>query len=210
MRNADTSVKQQSTAATRRVAVRLIVGLGNPGKEYAQTRHNAGADFVLSLARRWNLTLKPDNRFHGLVASKTEGNDKVWLLLPTKMMNNSGQAVGALLTYFRIKASEVLVVHDELDLPVGHVRMKINGGTGGHNGLKDIQRAINDNNFLRLRIGIGHPGVASKVISYVLSKATKSEQDLILGGIDRALDMIDTIIHGDLEPVMSQLHTIKQ
>ena len=188
--------------------VRLIVGLGNPGIDYAGTRHNAGADLLLKLAHTYQSALSADSKFFGLCGACTIDGQAVRLLIPTTFMNLSGRAVGAIANFYKIQPEEILVVHDELDLPPGTVRFKLGGGHGGHNGLKDTIRALaNHNNFARLRIGIGHPGIAKQVAHYVLKKAPADQQQLIDDSIDRACEMMPLVCHGEWEKAMRQLHT---
>jgi len=189
--------------------VRLIAGLGNPGARYAETRHNAGAWLVERLARRWDLELRADSRWQGRIARVSSLDRNLWLLVPTGMMNNSGAAVAAVKAYFRLAVDEILVAHDELDLPVGRVRLKRDGGVAGHNGLKDIRRALGGNGgFARLRIGIGHPGAAGKVTEYVLGKAPEDERTAVSRAIDTVLEHIDAILSGCFEQVMNRLHPL--
>ena len=167
------------------VAPRLVVGLGNPGDTYLQTRHNAGFWFVERLAQEFGISFKFESRFHGFVAHAKAKN--LWLLLPQTFMNRSGQAVGAFARFYRILPAEMVVVHDELDIPPGQLRLKFGGGLGGHNGLKDIKAHLGTPDFWRLRIGIGHPGDRNEVVNYVLKPARREEQALIDGALDRAL-----------------------
>ena len=167
--------------------LRLVVGLGNPGPEYAETRHNAGFWFCERLARELGASYSRESRYHGLVAkARVAGND-LWLLMPQTFMNRSGQSVQALAHFFRIAPAEMLVVHDELDLPPGQMRLKFGGGLGGHNGLKDITSHLGTQDYWRLRIGIGHPGDRDLVTDYVLKRARRDEQDEIDACLDRAL-----------------------
>lgn len=190
--------------------MKLIVGLGNPGQEYDRTRHNAGADFVFELARQHGVTLVPDSKLFGLAGRVRLGGDDVRLLVPTTFMNRSGQSIGALANFYKIPAEQMLVAHDELDLAPGVARLKVGGGHGGHNGLRDIMRAMaNNKNFMRLRIGIGHPGHASQVSGYVLKRAPQAEQQLIDDAIYDSLREINSIVSGDLEAAMRSLHTRK-
>ena len=179
------------------VAPKLIVGLGNPGPEYDQTRHNAGFWFCEQLARELGVALTREARFHGIAGhSRSSGQ---WLLMPQTFMNRSGQSVAALARFYRIEPAEILVVHDELDIPPGHLRLKFGGGLGGHNGLKDITAHFGTQDFWRLRIGIGHPGDKSQVASYVLNRARKDEQTEIDAAIERALATWPKISSGDWE-----------
>ncbi|MDR3395030.1 MAG: aminoacyl-tRNA hydrolase [Parasulfuritortus sp.] len=168
-------------------APRLVVGLGNPGAEYTETRHNAGFWFCERLARRLGVTLARESRFHGLTGFARDAG--VWLLLPQTFMNRSGQSVGALARFHKIDPAEILVVHDELDIPPGQLRLKFGGGLGGHNGLKDITAHLSTQDYWRLRIGIGHPGDRNEVANYVLKPPRKEESLEIEGGLDRALDL---------------------
>lgn len=188
--------------------IKLIVGLGNPGTEYAHTRHNAGADFVSALAQQYSIQLTPDAKFFGLSGRIFIGAQDVRLLIPTTYMNLSGKAVGALAQFYKIPAESILVAHDELDLAPGVARLKIGGGHGGHNGLKDIIKALGNNkNFARLRIGIDHPGNAKLVSNYVLKKAPSNEQQLIEDSIDRSLRVLPLAISGEWNQAMKELHT---
>jgi len=188
--------------------IRLIVGLGNPGSQYEQTRHNAGAWFVNSLVNRYNLTLKADKKFSGSLARLSLSSSDVYLLIPGTFMNLSGQAVQALASYYKIAADEILVAHDELDFDPGTTRIKHDGGHGGHNGLRDIINKLGGNkNFYRLRIGIGHPGDKSQVHNYVLGRPSISDKQAIEDSIYDAERVIEMIISGDITGAMNQLHT---
>ncbi|EAT12847.1 aminoacyl-tRNA hydrolase [Bermanella marisrubri] len=191
-------------------SIRLIVGLGNPGSEYENTRHNAGAWLLNEVARRYGVQLKPEKKFHGLCGKAQIKGQDVFLLFPTTFMNRSGQAVQALANFYKIPVNQILVVHDELDLPSGIARFKQGGGHGGQNGLKDIiSKMANDKNFYRLRIGIGHPGDKTKVTGHVLGKPNKDEQNKIEAAIDAAADEIDSAVSGDWSGAMNRLHTFK-
>lgn len=187
--------------------IMLIVGLGNPGAQYEKTRHNAGFWFLDEVARQAGASLKAENKFSG-DACKTylHGRD-LWLLKPQTFMNRSGQAVGALARFYKIPPEQILVVHDELDLPPGDIRLKKGGGHGGHNGLRDTIAQLGSKDFYRLRVGIGHPGHSSQVSNYVLSKALGSEQQLIEESLDKAVRNLDLIIAGDMQKAMNQLHS---
>ncbi|MCK5386441.1 MAG: aminoacyl-tRNA hydrolase [Gammaproteobacteria bacterium] len=189
--------------------VSLIVGLGNPGSEYEKTRHNAGFWFLDELARQQNLSFKAEKKFHGEVARYKQAGEDVWLLKPLTFMNLSGQAVQALAHFYKINLDEILVVHDELDLSVDTARLKKGGGHGGHNGLRDIASKMGGNNFLRLRLGIGHPGDKSKVTNHVLKKASTDDQISIERNIERALKVLPLVIEGDIQKAMNELHTDK-
>ncbi len=188
--------------------IKLIVGLGNPGPQYADTRHNAGAWLVEALARRFNVSLSIDSKHNALTGrTRIEGED-VRLLIPLTYMNVSGQAVAPFSNFYKIPAEQILVAHDELDLPPGTARFKQGGGHGGHNGLRDIISKLGNNrNFARLRIGIGHPGTASQVSGFVLSKAPSSEQSLIDQAVEEALTVLPTLIKGDTNKAMNRLHS---
>ncbi|WP_116964006.1 aminoacyl-tRNA hydrolase [Fastidiosibacter lacustris] len=186
--------------------IKLIVGLGNIGAQYEGTRHNAGEWFVESIARKLNTTLSFDSKFHGAIAQSYIANDKLWLLYPHTYMNKSGLAVSKLAQFYKIDAEEILVAHDELDLPCGQLRLKKGGGHGGHNGLKDIDAALGTRDYYRLRIGINHPGDKSKVIGYVLSKPCLEDKIAIDDSIKRAISHLEDIIHGNYQAVMNQLH----
>jgi PTH1 family peptidyl-tRNA hydrolase len=165
--------------------LRLIVGLGNPGADYSETRHNAGFWFCERLARELGATFSRESRFHGLAANARA--DNLWLLQPQTFMNRSGQSVAALLRFYRIEPAQMLVVHDELDLPPGQMRLKFGGGLGGHNGLKDITSHLGTQDYWRLRVGIGHPGDKNEVANYVLKPPRKEEAAEIDAALDRAL-----------------------
>ncbi len=188
--------------------IKLIVGLGNPGAEYENTRHNAGAAFVTELARQHSVALTPESKFFGLSTRIFLGSKDVRLLIPTTFMNLSGKAVGAIAQFYKILPENILVAHDELDLPPGVARLKIGGGHGGHNGLKDIIKALGNNkDFARLRIGIDHPGNAKLVSNYVLRKAPIAEQQLIDDSIHNSLRGLTDAINGDWNKAMKDLHT---
>lgn len=183
---------------------RLIVGLGNPGAEYSETRHNAGFWFCERLAERLGVRFSAESRFHGLVANAREAG--VWLLMPQTYMNRSGQSVGALARFYRIAPAEILVVHDELDIPPGQLRLKFGGGLGGHNGLKDITAHCGTQDFWRLRIGIGHPGDRNQVVGFVLKRAPRDEQTLIDEAVERALEAWPQIARGEWNAATTRLN----
>uniref|UniRef100_UPI0036DF018E aminoacyl-tRNA hydrolase n=1 Tax=Photorhabdus sp. RM322S TaxID=3342825 RepID=UPI0036DF018E len=190
--------------------IKLIVGLANPGAEYAQTRHNAGAWYVDLLARSHNQSLKEESKFFGYTARINMCGHDIRLLVPTTFMNLSGKSVAAITSFYRIQPDEILVAHDELDLPPGVAKMKLGGSHGGHNGLKDIQNKFGNNpNFYRLRIGIGHPGDKNKVIGFVLGKPPASEQKLIDDAIDEALRCTDILMKQDMDKAINRLHSFK-
>ena len=188
-------------------AIKLIIGLGNPGREYEVTRHNAGFWWVDKLARANSLNFREEARFHGLLARGRVHGQEVMLLKPDTFMNHSGRAVGAIAQFFKIGPAEMLVVHDELDLPPGSAKLKRGGGHGGHNGLKDIHAHLGSNDYWRLRIGIGHPGERNEVVNYVLKPPRQEEQTLIDEAVQRALDVSGLIVEGKLEAAMLKLHS---
>ena len=187
--------------------IKLIVGLGNPGKEYAATRHNAGFWWVDELTRIHSANFKADSKFHGLVARANMHGNEVHLLKPQTFMNISGRAVGAVAQFYKIEPAQILVVHDELDLPPGSAKLKLGGGHGGHNGLKDIIAHLGTKDFWRLRIGIGHPGERNEVSNYVLNSPRKEEQVLIDEAMQRAQEVAPLIIEGKMEAAMLKLHS---
>jgi len=183
---------------------RLVVGLGNPGAEYIETRHNAGFWFCEQLAARLGVTFSHESRFHGFVANARQAG--VWLLMPQTFMNRSGQSVGALARFYRIPPAEILVVHDELDIPPGQLRLKFGGGLGGHNGLKDITAHCGSQDFWRLRIGIGHPGDRNQVVNYVLKPPRREEYELIDGAIERALESWPLIVKANWNAAATKIN----
>jgi PTH1 family peptidyl-tRNA hydrolase len=186
--------------------IKLIVGLGNPGAKYEETRHNAGFFLLDAVARRHSATFSADKKFYGEAARISVDGADVRLLKPTTFMNLSGQAVQAICNFYRIDITQTLVVHDELDLPPGTVRLKRAGGHGGHNGLRDIIKHLSAD-FWRVRLGIGHPGDAKQVSNFVLQRAPKDEADLLDQAIDRVVDELATIVAGDTAKAMQLLHT---
>ena len=188
-------------------AIQLIVGLGNPGAEHEPTRHNAGFWFVDALAQQCNVPFKYEKRFSGDIARcQTPGMD-CRLLKPMTYMNRSGQSASAMSRFYNIPVENILVVHDELDLPAGTVKLKKGGGHGGHNGLRDLISHFSSKDFYRLRLGIAHPGHKSMVVDYVLKKPSKQDRQLIGEAIDDALRVIPEIISGEFEKAMHQLHS---
>jgi len=185
----------------------LIVGLGNPGSKYTETRHNAGFWFLGELLRRYHGTAKLQSKLHAEVVRLDITGQACVLAMPTTFMNHSGQAVRAILDYFRIPSQNLLVAYDELDLPPGVARLKKGGGHGGHNGMRDIFRHVPDHDFLRLRIGIGHPGVKDRVTDYVLSRPSADEELVIRRAISEAVDVIPDVLAGQLAAAMKKLHT---
>ncbi len=189
--------------------IKLLVGLGNPGDKYEATRHNAGFWFIDAVAAQTNSKLTLDAKFFGIVGKL---NQDVWLLKPTTFMNSSGKAVAALANYYKITPAEILVIHDELDLPAGTAKLKFGGGHGGHNGLKDIHSALGTADYWRLRLGIDHPGPSSpnkanEVINYVLKAPAKQEKDALEASIHAASGVVPLLLKGDFENAMQKLHT---
>lgn len=190
------------------MALKLIVGLGNPGQQYMYTRHNAGFWFVQHLAHQFNIDLSPDKKFHGVIGrGQIHGHD-VRLLLPLNFMNKSGQSVVPMVNFYGIDNDELLIAHDELDIPAGSIKLKTGGGHGGHNGLRDITPHIG-NDFHRLRVGIGHPGHKSKVTGHVLSKAAPDEQTAIDSALTAAFEALPLLLDGDIERARSQINSFK-
>jgi PTH1 family peptidyl-tRNA hydrolase len=192
--------------------IRLIAGLGNPGPEYEQTRHNAGFWLVDNMAQALGRSLSREARFQALAAKTAIAGREVWLLEPQTYMNRSGQSVGSLARFYKIAADEVLVVHDELDLAPGVARLKKGGSSGGHNGLKDVTAALGTPDYWRLRIGIGHPrqmNLQQAVVDFVLHRPRREEQLLIDEALARSLDVIPALCEGRIEAAMLQLHTAK-
>lgn len=187
--------------------IQLVVGLGNPGSGYEQTRHNAGFWFIDELAARLGVELHEEKRFHGLVGSTDIAGQRVYLLKPTTFMNRSGRSVIALSQFYHIPIEHILVVHDELDLEVGTLRIKCGGGHGGHNGLRDIINASGGSaDFTRLRLGIGHPGDPARVVDYVLKRPSAEERQHIDGAIAAALEQLPILVEGDIQHAQNQLH----
>ena len=190
--------------------IKLIVGLANPGSKYEGTRHNAGEWLINELARMYNVSLKEDAKYFGKVAKINTAQDEVRLLVPTTFMNLSGKAVGALANFYRIKPEEILVAHDELDLPPGVAKIKQGGGHGGHNGLKDIIASLgNNNNFYRVRIGIGHPGHRDLVAGYVLGKPAPQDQEKIDAAVDEASRCVEVLFKESIVKATNRLNGFK-
>lgn len=188
----------------------LIVGLGNPGPEYARTRHNAGADFVSALAASCATALKSEARFHGLTARVDLAGQDVRLLIPQTWMNRSGQAVGPMAGFFKLDAEQILVAYDELDLPPGEIRFKLGGGHGGHNGVRDVIAALGNNReFHRLRIGIGHPGNRELVTPHVLSRPSAEDRNRIDLCIEEAIRVLPEAVRGNWPIAMNQLNSFR-
>lgn len=192
------------------MTIQLVVGLGNPGPEYQKTRHNAGVWFVNELASRYKISLKPEKKYAGLYGKGYIGEHLVHLLIPTTFMNRSGQAVAPLANFYKIPVEDILVAHDELDMPPGVCKIKKGGGHGGHNGLRDIiARMANSKDFYRLRIGIDHPGHKERVTGHVLGKAPQQEQQLIDQAIDEASRCFEIWMKDDLKKAQNRLHSFK-
>jgi PTH1 family peptidyl-tRNA hydrolase len=187
--------------------IQLIVGLGNPGAQYAETRHNAGAWWVEKLAAEFNSSLRSENKFHGSAATIELAHHKGILFIPSTFMNASGQAVRAISQFYQIPPEGILVAHDELDFPVGTVRLKKGGGHGGHNGLRDIMQHLHTDGFYRLRLGIGHPGQRSEVHNYVLGKPSAQDHASIQHAIGQACAVLPDLMAGNIEKAMQVLHT---
>jgi PTH1 family peptidyl-tRNA hydrolase len=186
--------------------IRLIVGLGNYGAEYENTRHNAGCWFVQALAKQYNSIFRPESKFKGLASKLVFNNTDYWLLQPLTYVNKSGEAVKSLADFYKIPPTSILVVHDELDFAPGIIRLKYDGGHGGHNGLKSIIDHLHSKQFYRLRIGIGHPGVKDEVSDYVLNSPSKIERKQIQQAINQGLEIMPTIFAGDISRAIQMLH----
>jgi PTH1 family peptidyl-tRNA hydrolase len=188
-------------------SIQIIAGLGNPGNEYIKTRHNAGFWFIDSLVEQHNLILKAEPRYQAEIARMNTSSGSVWLIKPMTFMNRSGQSIARLANFYKIKPEHILVVHDELDLEPGIVRLKKGGGHGGHNGLRDSIAQLGTKEFYRLRLGIGHPGSKEQVVGFVLGKTPDSEKTLIDSAIDKSMSSLELILQGDMQKAMNQLHT---
>ncbi|HTQ98665.1 MAG TPA: aminoacyl-tRNA hydrolase [Candidatus Acidoferrum sp.] len=188
-------------------AIALVVGLGNPGQQYQYNRHNAGALFLAALAKAYKTELKSESRFKGLTGRTSVDGHEVRLLFPTTYMNNSGDAVQPVAQYYKIEPAQILIAYDELDLPLGTTRLKVGGGPGGHNGVRDVIRALGSPDFARLRLGIGHPGNASLVLNYVLGNFRREEEPAMDDEINKAVALMPLLVQGKLQLAMNQLHT---
>lgn len=186
--------------------IRLLVGLGNPGPEYEATRHNAGFWFIDDVARQLGARLVPERSYFGLVARVNRPDGPIWLLEPMTFMNLSGKSVAALARFFKIAPNEILVAHDELDVQPGNAKMKIGGGHGGHNGLKDINAQLGSPDYWRLRLGIGHPGVKAEVVDYVLRKPPAEQREAIDKSIKQSLGALDLMLAGDMDKALMKVH----
>ncbi|MGJ7546123.1 aminoacyl-tRNA hydrolase [Variovorax sp. LT1R16] len=189
--------------------IKLFVGLGNPGPEYEATRHNAGFWWIDALARDLKVTLVPERGYHGFAARATVNGRPVWLLEPQTFMNLSGKSVAALARFFKIEPQEILVVHDELDVVPGQVKLKFGGSHAGHNGLRDIHAQLGTGDYWRLRIGIGHPGVKSEVVNWVLKKPLKEQREAIDDALIRTLHAVPALLAGEMEKATLLIHTSK-
>lgn len=189
--------------------IKLFVGLGNPGPEYEDTRHNAGFWWIDALARELKLTLVPDKGYHGLVARTSVHGQTVWLLEPQTFMNLSGRSVAALARFFKIQPQEILVAHDELDITPGQVKLKLGGSHAGHNGLRDVHAQLGSADYWRLRLGIGHPGVKSEVVNWVLKKPSPDQRAAIDECIARSIRALPALIAGEMEKATLLVHTSK-
>lgn len=188
------------------MSIRLLVGLGNPGPEYEGTRHNAGFWWIDAVAARLGAHLQVERSYHGRLARVDRPEGRLWLLEPLTYMNLSGKSVAALARFFKVEPPEILVVHDELDLPAGQMKLKRGGSHAGHNGLKDIQAQLGSADFWRLRLGIGHPGVKAEVVDYVLRKPPAAERQLIEDCIQRSLESLTALLSGDLDVATRAVH----
>ena len=189
--------------------IRMFVGLGNPGPQYEDTRHNAGFWWVNAVARELKTTLAPERSYFGLMARVTHEGRPLWLLEPMTYMNRSGQAVAALARFFKIAPEEILVAHDELDLAPGDMKLKRGGGHAGHNGLRDIHAQLGSPDYWRLRIGIGHPGHKAEVANWVLKKPAPDQRDALQAGLDRALRALPDLLAGRMDKATAAIHTAK-
>ena len=186
--------------------IQIIAGLGNPGNEYEKTRHNAGFWFIDQLVSKYNITLKNESKYSAQLGRLNTASGSVWLIKPSTFMNRSGQAIARLARFYKIQPEQILIVHDDLDLSPGVVKLKQGGGHGGHNGLRDSIAQLADKNFYRLRLGIGHPGSKEQVVGFVLGKTPQSEKILIESAIDKSIDSIELILQGEMQKAMNQLH----
>jgi len=191
----------------RSIDLKVIVGLGNPGPKYTETRHNAGFWFIEEVARKYSATFRQEKKFHGEVAKISLQGKDIWLLKPDTFMNRSGLATQSLLSFYRITADQLLVAHDEIDLPPGTAKLKTGGGHGGHNGLRDIISQLGSKDFHRLRIGVGHPGSKDQVVDYVLRKPSLDDHIMISRDIDDAVAVMPELASGAFEQAMQKLHS---
>lgn len=189
--------------------IKLFTGLGNPGTEYEATRHNAGFWWIDALADELKVALAPDKNFQGQVGRASVGGQPVWLLKPQTFMNLSGRSVAALARFFKIAPNEILVVHDELDMLPGQAKLKLGGSHAGHNGLRDIHAQLGTPDYWRLRLGIGHPGVKSEVIHWVLKKPLTEQRSAIDDCLARTLKAVPALLAGEMEKATLLIHTAK-
>ena len=189
--------------------IKLFVGLGNPGPEYEATRHNAGFWWIDAMARELKVSLVPERSHHGFAARAQVNGQTVWLLEPQTFMNLSGKSVAALARFFKIAPDEILVAHDELDVVPGQAKLKFGGSHAGHNGLRDIHAQLGTGDYWRLRLGIGHPGVKSEVVNWVLKKPLKEQREAIDDAITRTLHAAPALIAGEMEKATLLIHTSK-
>jgi PTH1 family peptidyl-tRNA hydrolase len=187
-------------------SIRLLAGLGNPGPDYEGTRHNVGFWLADEVARRHGGTFRREAKFHGQVCRVTVGGRDLWLLKPLTYMNRSGESVGALCHYLKVAPDELLVAHDELDLPVGTARVKVGGGHAGHNGLRDIVSVLGSPGFLRIRIGIAHPGDHTRVVNYVLGRPSKDDEAAIRSVLDETVACLPLLLDGNVQAAQNRLH----
>lgn len=190
--------------------IQLIVGLGNPGQHYANTRHNAGAWFIEEIIKTAGITLNPETKLRGSTATTSHFGSPCRLFIPNTYMNESGIAVLAVAHFYKIPPEAILVAHDEIDFEVGTTRLKKGGGHGGHNGLRDIIKHLNSADFWRLRLGVGHPGHKDRVHDYVLSRPTVAEHQSILRDVDQAMAVLPLLLQGKTEQAMTELHSDKE
>ena len=189
--------------------IKLLVGLGNPGPEYEDTRHNAGFWWIDAVARELKVSLAPERNYHGLVARTQVDGRPLWLLEPQTFMNVSGKSVAALARFFKIAPQEILVAHDEMDLEPGDAKLKLGGSHAGHNGLRDLHAQLGTADYWRLRIGVGHPGVKSEVVGWVLKKPMPDQRDAIEASITRSVQALPLLLTGEMEKAMVKIHTRK-
>ena len=189
--------------------IKLFVGLGNPGPEYEATRHNAGAWWIDALASALKVQMVMDRNYHGFVARTTVNGQTIWLLQPQTFMNLSGKSVAALARFFKILPSEILVAHDEMDIAPGEAKLKLGGSHAGHNGLRDIHAQLGSSDYWRLRLGVGHPGDKSEVVSWVLKKPSADHRIAIEQTIDRALKALPHLLAGEMDKATMLIHTSK-
>jgi peptidyl-tRNA hydrolase, PTH1 family len=189
--------------------IKLLVGLGNPGNEYEDTRHNAGFWWIDAVARELKVSLVPERSYHGLVARTTVKGQTVWLLEPQTFMNLSGKSVGALARFFKIQPQEILVAHDELDISPGEAKLKLGGSHAGHNGLRDIHAQLGTADYWRLRLGVGHPGDKAEVVNWVLKKPMLEHRKAIDDSILRSVQALPLLLAGEMTQAMARIHTSK-